>query len=138
MRVRHDDPSITTVDASIVERGATNRRAIRVPNHPGLGDGSVIRVVLDEQTYYALPHDRGDGSILVTGVYAMPGQARDPGGATNQLGPWFDDKELEAGRTVHVDIVSSGYLVGLRAPGESAAYDAGEPDGSLSDIAEDL
>lgn len=137
MRVRHDDSSITTVDGVVVERGATNQKAVRCPGTAGIETGSVIRVVLDDATYYATFIDRGTDSVVVTGAYAMPGQARDPGGADDQLRPWIEGKGLAPGRTVHVDVVAPEYLVGLRAPGESATYDAGQPDGSLRDIARD-
>lgn len=138
MRIRHDDPSITTLDGSIETYGATTRPVITCPADDAVSTDDVLRIVLDGDTYYTHPVTRDQGTVTIAGAYAMPGQARDPGGATNELDAWLDATELTPGRTVHIDIVSPGYMIGVRAPGETAAYKAGEPDQSLSDIAEDL
>lgn len=134
----HDD-AVPTHEGTVVERGRTGRRAVRFPAETPLSVDTVIRLVLDGRERWVRPATPvSAGGLELRGAYDTATGARDPGGRTDRLRAWVADRGLEAGRTVHLDVVAEGYRYGLRGPGESATYDAGRPDTGLSDIAEDL
>jgi len=138
-RVAHDHPTIDTLEATIGRYGGTHRPEIRIPESNAVPTGDVLSVVLDGTEYHAEIQADSDGSPLVRGAYETPRLARDPGSGTNYLPGWVDDSGLDVGRTVLVDVVESGYKIGLRAPGERATYAAtGTPKDSLAAIADDL
>lgn len=158
-RVRSDD--VETIDATLASHGAVGRPAIELPaaavaapemaapdDHDaptgGEADGptvpvdEVVRVVLDGATRHAR-FDAFAGSVRATGAYDAPDLARSPGDAENRLRTWVEARDLATGRTVHLDAIRRGFAYGLRAPGETAVYDApGAPDDSLAAIARDL
>ncbi|MFB6270406.1 MAG: hypothetical protein ABEH83_10705, partial [Halobacterium sp.] len=89
--------------------------------------------------YHAELDENASGQPVVRGVYDSPSLARDPGTAPDRLAAWIADNDLDAGRSVHVDVVEPGFKYGVRAPGESATYEAvSSPDDSLADIAASL
>lgn len=158
-RVRSED--VPTVDATLAAHGAVGRPAIELPAtavaRAGEADASdagaaverlsdaptvpvdeVVRLVLDGATRHAR-FESFAGSVRATGAYDAPDLARSPGDGTNRLREWVDGRDLATGRTVHLDAVEPGFAYGLRAPGETAVYDApGRPDDSLAAIARDL
>lgn len=136
-RVRHDDPSVTTVDGTIIHWGATARPAIELPAVDGVTPGTVIRIVLGGTTSFTRPRRR-DARLLITGAYDTPGQARGEGDGPNRVARWVDDRGLSRGRTVHIDVVAPTYRIGVRAPGETAVYEGSRPGTALSEIARDL
>lgn len=138
-RVRHDSASVETVDCRLSRRGRSGRMAIEVPDGIGMSPGSVVRLVLDETEYKVVPQASLDGTGLeIRGASDTAEGARNPGSSRNRFSDWIESQDLEAGRTVHLDIVTEGFRYGLRAPGETAIYPAGGPTSSLQDIAEDL
>jgi hypothetical protein len=134
MSVAHDHPSVETVEGT-VRTDRLDRPRVWVPGGPPTGE--VVRVVLDGVEYRGQFRPDEEGALL-RGAYDTAEQARDPGSAANSLSAWIHDAGLDAGRTVHLDVVEAGFRYGLRAPGEQAIYDAGRPDSSLADIARDL
>lgn len=137
-RVAHDHPTVETLDATLGRYGGTHRPEIRLPETDAVTVGEVIRVVLDG-TEYRTKVAGSSGTPAIRGAYETPRLARNPGSATDALQPWVDERDLDFGRTVHVDIVDPGYKIGLRAPGETATYaTTATPDDSLAAIAEDL
>lgn len=138
-RVTHDHPTVTTLTATLGRRGATHRPEIHLPATEDVPTGEVCRVVLDGTEYRSRIVERSDGTPAIRGAYDTPRLARDPGTATDHLTAWVAERDLEFGRTVYVDVVEPGHLIGLRAPGESATYrTAGRPKDSLAEIARDL
>lgn len=138
-RVTHE--SVDTVSGTLARAGGTSRPEVRIPEEAAdrVPTGDVVRLVLDEAEYRTQLGSRPDGSPVIRGAYETPTQARTPGDATNRLVEWVESRDIEAGRTVHVDVVEPGFKYGLRAPGETATYRAVEPPASsLADIAASL
>ena len=137
--------TLQTIDASLVGHGAIDRPAIELPDDVDIdtdGDvpaGEVVRLVLDGDTRHCRFEAYGGGT-RATGVFDTPDLVRSPGDGENRLRAWIDDHDLSIGRTVHLDVIEAGFAYGLRAPGDSAVYDApaSSPDDSLASIAEDL
>lgn len=138
-RVRHDAPSVRTIDATVSRRGRTGRSAVAIPADPGMEPGTAVRLVLDDREYWTVPERPLDGSDLeIRSLYETAEGAREGKSPSGRLQEWLEAADLEPGRTVHLDVVADGYRYGFRAPGETAIYDAGQPDSGLRDIAEDL
>ena len=141
MPERVTDDSLPTVVGTLTRAGGTRRREIQLPADAvdDFPAGDVVRVVLDGTEYRTQLARRTSGEPLIRGAYDTPSLARDPGGAENRLTAWVESKGLDEGRSVHVDVVEAEFKYGVRAPGESATYDAFEPpsDG-LADIARSL
>lgn len=133
--------SLRSVVGTVDRAGGTRRLEVRLPTD---GDVSfpvddVVRVVLDGSEYRARVDRRADGTPVFRGVYDTPRLARNPAGADNRLDEWVERAGLEAGRSVHVDVVEPSFAYGLRAPGEDATYRSrGQPDDGLADIAASL
>jgi hypothetical protein len=132
--------SLSSVVGTVERTGATRRLEVRLPSDDAsFPVGDVVRVVLDGSEYRARVDRTADGTPVFRGAYDTPSQARDPGGATNRLGDWVESEGLEAGRSVHVDVVEQGFKYGVRAPGGDATYEStGTPDAGLADIAASL
>lgn len=137
---RVTDDSVPTVVGTLARAGGTRRLEVRLP--PDAADqfpvGEVVRVVLDGSEYRTELASRADGGPTIRGVYDTPSQARSARG-DDRLAAWIERHGLEAGRSVHVDVVEPEFKYGVRAPGESATYDAFEPPSEgLADIARSL
>lgn len=134
-------PSLTsdgveTVRASIENAGALDRPKLVLPD--GTIPEDIVRIVANETTYHA-PVDVGlGGELELRGLYDNTRIARS-GDGENHLDAWVETKDLEAGRSVLVDVIVEDEQYGLRAPGERAIYQVTEsPDDSLASIAEDV
>ena len=58
---------------------------------------------------------------------------------TDHLAAWIDDRGIDFGRSVLLDVVVPGEQFGLRAPGEEVVYEVRRgPASDLQDIARDL
>lgn len=135
------EETVETVTGTVARAGGTRRHELRLPADAAddFPAGEVVRVVLDGDEYHVQLRHRDDGTPVIRGAYGTPSLARDPGSATNHLAEWLDEGPLDAGRSVHVDVVEPGFKYGVRVPGESATYAATQPpDSSLSAIAESL
>lgn len=133
--------SLTSVVGTVERAGGTRRLEVRLPTdgEASFPVGDVVRVVLDGSEFRARVDQTADGTPVFRGAYDTPSQARDPGAATNRLGEWVEDAGLEAGRSVHVDVVEAEFKYGVRAPGADATYEStGQPDSGLADIASSL
>ena len=138
-RVAHDHRTVETLDATLGRYGGTRRPEIRLPETDAVSVGEVIRIVLDGSEYRTQIERRTNGLPVINGAYETPRLARNPGSAADALQSWVADRDLDFGRTVHVDIVDPNHKIGLRAPGESATYTTtARPDDSLAAIAKDL
>lgn len=129
--------SVETVSGRVDRVGGTRRRQVVAPDVEPPTD-EVVRLDLDGSTYRAPVDASADGDLVFRGAYDSPSQARNHTG-TDHLAAFLADHELDAGRTIHVDIVEPGFRYGLRAPGQTATYRAtGQPKSSLADIARNL
>lgn len=139
-RVSSDHPSVETVRATCVATATGHRLEIPAEQSELLPADDVVRLVLDGQERAANvePALTGD-EPRITGVYESPRLARNPSEGTELLGSWLGDNDIDDGSSVLLDVVEPNFLYGLRAPGETAVYEAKEPPSkSLSSIAEDL
>lgn len=113
-----------------------------LPNDPELFPEAVVHIVLDGQRYHARIDRNYDDTPEIRSVRDNARLAREGEGeaaSENRLHEWFAASDLEFGRSIHVDVVEPNHLYGLRLPGEQAIYtDIPKPNGSLSDIANDL
>jgi hypothetical protein len=129
-RVASDHPTVDTYRVTVRRHGGPNGRAVELdcPDHPADGD----HIVLDGATRYAAV--AGDRLL---GVYPSPAMARDRAVEADELPGWLERIDRGPDRSLALDVIESGFLYGLRAPGESVVYEAVErPDESLSSIAE--
>lgn len=135
-RISHDHPTVETVDGTVERFGRTTRPTIRLPNGLAVQAGDLLRVVAGDREYRTVVESRAEGVLAITTLAESPRQARTPGSGPNVLPDWIRERDLDFGRTVHVDVVATGFRYGLRAPGETATYATGAPDDDLSSIAE--
>ena len=134
-RVRSD--ALETLDATLVRHGPRGRLAVELPDSTTLSTDDVLRCTIAGTERFVRPTTVAGGAVRFTGAYEAPSIARSPGGDDDYLRAWLDQADLDAGRTVHVDVIEPGFKYGLRAPGETAVYDATEsPDDDLASIAE--
>jgi len=137
-RIPSDNPAVTTLDATLERQGRLDRPKVVVEGTDALPTEDVFRLYLDGDEYRIYPTEKGD-AVEIDGAYDTPDEARDPRDAENRLVEWMEKKGLDYGRTVHLDVIESGFAYGLRAPGERVVYPAVEkPEESLSSIAEGL
>lgn len=135
------DETVPTVTATLARAGGTSRLELRLPADAAddFPAGDVARVVLDGSERHSELDQNPSGQPVIRAAYDSPSLARDPGGSDDRLREWVDNHGLEAGRSVHVDVVEPGFKYGVRAPGESATYEtAAPPSSSLTDIAKSL
>lgn len=139
-RIASDHPSVQTVRSTCTETATGVKLEVPGDDRDAFPTGEVVRLVLDGEELFAKIERALTGDELsIPGVYETPDQARDPGGATDRLTEWTDEHDVPAGGSVLIDVVEPEFLYGLRAPGETAYYDAREPPNeSLSEIAKDL
>lgn len=139
-RVSSDHPTVDTVRATLAETPTGVRLELPDEDREYFPTDDVVRVVCGGTERFArIDRALGGETLVVDGVYDSPRFARDPREGVDRLGPWRDDHGVRSGGSVLVDVVVPDFLYGLRAPGETATYDAREPpDSSLSSIAKDL
>ena len=134
--------SVPTTDGTLARHGGTRRPEIRLSETSDADqfpESAVVRLVLDGSEYRTRLARSTDGAPVIRGAYETNELARNPGDGENGLPAWVDANELDVGRTVHVDVVEPEFKYGVRAPGETATYEATEPPkSSLADIAESL
>ncbi|WP_408957123.1 hypothetical protein [Natrinema sp. 74] len=139
-RIASDHPSVQTVRSTCTETATGVKLEVPAEDRDAFTTDEVVRVVVEGEELFARVERALTGDELaVPGVYETPDQARDPSGATDRLSEWIDEIGVPAGGSVLIDVVEPEFLYGLRAPGETAFYDAREPPSdSLSEIAKDL
>jgi hypothetical protein len=99
---------------------------------------SVVHVVLSGEQYRACIEQNFDGEPEIRAVRDNLRLAREREGDP-RLQEWFEENDLGFGRSVHVDVIETGHLYGVRLPGEREIYtDVPKPNSSLADIARDL
>jgi hypothetical protein len=136
-RIAHDNPTVETLEGTLERYGRTNRPEIRV-REPLADPGTVVRLVLDGSEYRSQVQTTTGGGSAIRGAFPTPRQAREPASGEDVLADWVTARDLDWGRTVHVDVVDAGFRYGIRAPGETATYPTGRPDAGLADIAGSL
>lgn len=139
-RLASDHPSIETVRATLAETPTGVRIELPAEEGDRLPVGEVVRIACDGDELFARP-DRalgGDG-VRIPALYDAPDHAREPGTAEDRLEAWIESGNARPGGSVLLDVVEPDFLYGVRAPGETAYYEAREPPAdSLAAIAEEL
>lgn len=135
-RLPSDHPSVETVRATLARRGRTRSR-LELPADDRF-PLTTVRLVLDGDTYHGRIERSREEGVEITGAYDNPRLARERDGE-DRLEAWRAESKIDYGRSVLVDAVESGFLYGVREPGERVVYDAVEsPDEGLAAIARDL
>ena len=139
-RVSSDHPSVDTVRATLAETATGVRLELPADERDSFPADEVVRVVLDGDERFARIERALTGDDLsIPGVFDSPSFAREPRDGEDRLPDWIADHGVRAGGSVLVDVIEPSFLYGLRAPGETAVYEAREPPSdSLASIAEDL
>ena|SRR6056297_1737472 len=139
-RIASDHSSVETVRATCTETATGVKLEVPADDRDAFPTDEVVRVVLDGEELFANIERALTGDDLsIPGVYETPDGARDPSGESDRLSAWVDNHSIAAGGSVLIDVVEPDFLYGLRAPGETAYYDAREPPSdSLNEIAKDL
>jgi hypothetical protein len=132
---------VPTVRARLARHGATDRLRIELPGDEAdqFVEDEVIRLVLDGTEYHArIESHLASDALVIAGVYETPSQARERSGE-NHLSAWCKKHGRDAGQSVLVDVIETGFQYGVRAPGDRAFYTAHEkPSDSLASIAKQL
>lgn len=129
--------AVDSVRATLARAGRTDRPKVTIPDEASdrFPEEDVVRLDLGGKTRHTRVERALDDTLELRGAYANARQARE-GDGENHLVTWADEKGLDFGRTVHLDVVDEGSVYGLRAPGERAVYTVPDsPDDSLADIA---
>lgn len=137
-RIPSDHASIESVRAQVVRHGG-GRGRLEIPNGVLPDADGMMRVVIDEEIRFgSIVTNAGEEDDWLTGVYDSPRLARS-GSGENALDQWLEDHDRSIGSSVHVDIITHGYAIGLRAPGDRELYPSVEsPSSSLDAIARSL
>jgi hypothetical protein len=138
--VSSENSAVETVRAELTSAGATGRPRITVPEsaHDRFPTGELVTLVLDGTRRHARIDLAIDDSVELRGAYDTRAMARN-GDGENRLVEWADRAGLGVGRSVLLDVVSTGELYGVRAPGKQAVYEVPDtPASSLRDIAESV
>ncbi|MFW6436368.1 MAG: DUF7112 family protein [Halococcoides sp.] len=120
-----------------VERVGRRRPAIPIPDAVDLvaGDRSIVSLAGTET--YAVVDSDFDGDPRIDAVAEMRSDVGD--GPSGRLADWLDSVDVSIGRSLTMDVVTPGYKIGLRPPGERVTYRTRDaPDRSLHSIARDL
>lgn len=139
-RVAHDHPTVETIRATATDTPAGVVVTVPPEQAELVPLEDVIRVVLDGDERFAQPERPLTGEHRqLPGVYRSPEQARSGDRQADLLESWVDEHDVRLGGSVLLDVVVPDFLYGLRAPGETARYEAREPPAdSLQSIAENL
>ncbi|RRJ28419.1 DUF7112 family protein [Halocatena pleomorpha] len=140
-RIPHDHPSIDTVRATIDRAGSMAHPKLVLPAEPSLFPAGIVHITLDGQQYRARIERSFDDTPEIRSVYDNARLVRDGAReqSVNRLREWFDEGDLDYGRSIHVDIIEPGHQYAVRRPGATAVYAVvPQPDQSLSDIADSL
>ena len=141
-RISSDHPSVQTVRGTLTETATGVRLELPASERERFPVDEVVRVVLDGDELFAnvtRPLGGGEKELHVPGIYDSPRFARDPREGPDRLPSWRDTHGIRPGGSVLVDVVEPNFLYGLRAPGETAYYDAREPpQEGLTEIAKSL
>ena len=139
-RISSDHPSVDTVRATLAETATGVRLEIPADEREAFPVDEVVRIVLGgDERFARLERALTGDDLTVSGIYDSPTFARDPREGTDRLAEWVTNNDVRTGGSVLVDVVEPAFLYGLRAPGETAVYEAREPPkDSLASIAEEL
>ena len=138
-RLPSDHAAVESHRVHLDRVGRTSRPRVPVPAAVDVAVGDVIRVSLEGTSYHAQIAEALDGTPDIRGAFDNARLARTPGEGDDHFQPWTESVGLGVGDPVLVDVVTPGYKLGIRRPGERVVYDATDaPSSSLSDIARDL
>jgi hypothetical protein len=137
-RLPSDHDAVESRRGELTRVGRTDRPQVELPSDVAVAPGEILRVALDGTAYSAQVEETLGGTPVVRHVADNDRLARERAG-TDRLAEWVQTADVTVGNAVAVDIVTEGYMYGIRTPGQRAVYTATEPpDSSLADIAADL
>lgn len=112
-----------------------------LPAESSLFPEGVVHITLDGQQYRARIDRSFEGVPEIRSVYDNARLVREGAreSSVNRLREWFEESDLEYGRSVHVDVIEPDHQYAIRQPGATEVYTViPQPDQSLSDIADGL
>lgn len=134
-----DHAVVNSHRAHVEGMGRTRRPRVPVPDGVDVAVGDIIRLSLEGQTYHSQATEALDGDVDIRGAFGNARLARTPDEGENRFPAWIESVGLGVGDPVLVDVVTPGYKLGLRRPGERVVYEGTDPpSSSLSDIARNL
>jgi hypothetical protein len=137
-RLPSDHDAVESRRGELTQVGRTDRPQVELPRDLSVAPGEMIRVALDGTGYSTEVAETLAGTPVIRHVADNDRLARERAG-TNQLAEWVRTADVTIGNAVTVDVVTEGYMYGIRTPGQRAVYTATEqPDSSLADIAAEL
>lgn len=137
-RISSDNETVSTHRVPVETVGRTSRLRVELPQGLDLDDGDVVRLTLDGSESHARIETSLDGTPEIRGAFDNARLARSDEGE-DRLAAWLEAADVQAGRSVLLDVLTPGYHYGLREPGERVVYTVRDPpDSSLSDIARSL
>jgi hypothetical protein len=138
-RIPSDHSTVESYRAALSRVGRTSRPRIELPPELDVTAGDLVRVSLGGTEYHARIESGPDGDPELRGAYDNQRLARTDGEGTNRLRAWVQAADVSIGRSVKIDVVTSGYKFGIRKPGERVVYTTRKPpDDGLGAIARDL
>lgn len=136
-RVPSDHEAVTGHRITLETVGRTGRPRLPLPDAVA-PDREVVRLSLSGEDAHARVGTDLQGRPCIESARADAALARAGDGA-DLLGPWLEDRGIDPGETLVVDVVTAGYQYGVRPPGERVVYRAREPPSAgLRDIADRL
>ena len=138
-RLPADHDAVDTHRTHVEQVGRTGRPRVPLPPGVDVAVDDVVRLSLEGEKFHAQIVAGLDCQPEIRGAFANARLARTPGEGDDHLRPWVESVGFGIGDPVLVDVVTPGYKLGLRRPGERVVYEATDaPSGSLADIARDL
>lgn len=140
-RVPADHETVATHRVRLETVGPTGRPEVALPAETAtaLTAGDSIRLCLSGTEHHAVVRTGLADGLVIRGAYANSRLAREGGPAANRLTRWRDGHDLEPGAQLLFDDVTTGFLYGLRRPGEHVVYPSrNRPAAGLADIARSL
>lgn len=138
-RLPSDHDAVTSYRTSREQVGRTGRPRIPLPGPVEATPGDVLRLSLEGETYHAQVVESFEGDREIRGAFDNAALARSDGEGENRLRTWVESVGLAVGDPLVVDVVTPGFKLGLRRPGERVVYAATDPpSSSLANIARDL
>lgn len=140
-RVSSAHSSVETYRATVERVGGTSRPRIRLPAAASESvPTGVVRLDLDGTLSHAdLRSGRSGEGPAIHGIYDTPRLARSSDEGKNRLPTWLAKAGVDIGRSIFLDVVVPGFLLGLREPGSTRVYETTDPPASsLTDLAEGL
>ncbi|MFB6162179.1 MAG: hypothetical protein ABEJ86_01890 [Halococcoides sp.] len=136
-RLPSDHDAIDSHRVTVERIGRTSRPSVSIPAGVDLDPGDRCVVSLAGTETHAVVDSGFDGDARIGAVADSRSAAGE--GPTGRFADWLESVDIPIGRSIALDVITPGYKIGLRPPGERVIYHTRDPpDRSLTSIARDL